>query len=198
MVNHWVFIDDINIALAGKKANGSTAPQLKNKKVVGAFTTFCELWDRCTVRIIEWNSPHATYCHSKRSLGAGGWKLSFSPRLHFAADSLTLSVGWLSSCVEEPPDWQLHMCRCNYGPANWQRGTPGHCHYWHNPYTCRWNGWWPLFTGRNGGTCACVHLFEIGVKRDGRKAEKEGQRLGDSCIPFLGFFFFKIHGPCFA
>lgn len=27
-------------------------------------------------------------------------------------------------------------------------------------------------------------LFEIGVKRDGRKAVKEGQQHGDSSVPF--------------
>lgn len=37
-------------------------------------------------------------------------------------------------------------------------------------------------------------LFEIGVKRDGRKAVKEGQRLCDSSVPFSGggYCFFKI------
>lgn len=28
-------------------------------------------------------------------------------------------------------------------------------------------------------------LFEMGVKRDGRKSAREGQRLGDGSVPFF-------------
>lgn len=41
-------------------------------------------------------------------------------------------------------------------------------------------------------------LFEIGVKRDGRKAAEEGQQLGDGSVPFFLFIFLKLHGPCYA
>lgn len=33
-------------------------------------------------------------------------------------------------------------------------------------------------------------LFEIGVKRDGRKAAEEGQQLGDGSVPFFFCLFF--------
>lgn len=32
-------------------------------------------------------------------------------------------------------------------------------------------------------------LFEMGVKRDGRKAAREGQRLGDGSVPFFKIYF---------
>lgn len=33
-------------------------------------------------------------------------------------------------------------------------------------------------------------MFEIGVKRDGRKTAEEGQRLGDGFVPLFLFSFF--------
>lgn len=86
--------------------------------------------------------------------------------------SLCLSLSFVGGGVpsaEELDDWQLHMCLCNYGKANWQRGTLGHCHYWHTrtaPRTCRWRWRWPFSQreawskGRRlflwGCPCVCV------------------------------------------
>ena len=33
-------------------------------------------------------------------------------------------------------------------------------------------------------------MFEIGVKRDGRKAAEEGQQLGEGSVPFLFIYLF--------
>lgn len=54
---------------------------------------------------------------------SGRWELVVGNSLSLLSSllSLALSAGWVSSCVEEPDDWQLHMCLCNYGLANWQR-----------------------------------------------------------------------------
>lgn len=91
--------------------------------------------------------------------------------------SVSRSDGWVGSCVEEPGDWQLHMCLCNYGRANWQRGTLGHCHYWHTsttPNTCRWRERLPTSHGegwRDGGKeCLCAT-----GERDGGTAVKTGR-----------------------
>lgn len=94
-------------------------------------------WGRGAVRIIERSRPHATYWHSERSFGATLSAAASRPR------SLSLLGGWVP-VLEEPPDWQLHMCRCNYCLANWQRknaGTLSLLTHRHNPsHTRRWEG----------------------------------------------------------
>lgn len=143
----------------------------------------CELWDCRGGRIIERNCPHATYGRSERLRGARrteNSRFSLSARCAAVSRPHSLSLlGGLSSCVEEPPDWQLHMCRCNYGPANWQRGAPGHCHYWHTgttPHTRRWRERSPSSQGdvwrdKGGERGVCVNV-DLPVWKDGRKAPK--------------------------
>lgn len=120
----------------------------------------------------------------------GSWKRSSSPRLGLSAASLALSAGWSGSCVEEPPDWQLHMCQCNYGLANWQRGTLGHCHYWHNPYTCRWNERWPSSRGGIEARACMQVCLKWELREMEERLQEEGQRLGDGSVPFLFYLFY--------
>lgn len=145
------------------------------------------------------NTAHVigTVCGRLEWYSLSCWKLLLSPCRSLSI-VLALFAGWVSSCVEEPGDWQLHMCLCNYGRANWQRGTLGNCYYWHTrttPYTHRWTQRLPSSQREawsdEGEECLCECAHRKEVKRDESKAVK---RIEDSlCRPVIVCF---IWGWC--
>lgn len=112
--------------------------------------------------------------------------------------SLSPLGGWVPG-LEEPPDWQLHMCRCNYGLANWQRGNAGTLslltHRHNLSRTCRWEGEWR--DGGLGETSVGMNVLVCGKvrgrKMEGRLSRKASEAFMwvEGCCYFsLSFIFF--------
>lgn len=155
----------------------------------------CELWDCRTVRIIELNSPHATYWHSEWSFGAGGRKLSFSLSPLSAAVSRSLSLSLLGGWV---PVWRSRLIDGSICVGVITAWLIGREERWDivitdtpvQPLTHadgRRDS--PLYRRRERGLggeehwchCVLVCVFQMGVKKDARKAVKP--RLCEpSCI----------------